>query len=153
MPSAAHQSSSVPREVDDSSIQVTSFVTALSLSSLDRLRASRLLPPRSGLERSDFVLWPIATEIHVRCYVGGQGKSGLVVLNVRFVARDPQPTSGGCAYRKSNPDIFVMQSAEDRAAQNTPCRLYGARQGSILVQSQVRARLIIVASVRFQYPA
>ena len=25
-----------------------------------------------------------------------------------------------CAYRKSNPDIFVMQSAEDRAAKNTP---------------------------------
>jgi hypothetical protein len=33
----------------------------------------------------------------------------------------------GCAYRKSNPDIFVMQSAEDRAAKNTPCPLYGAR--------------------------
>ena len=48
--------SSVPREVEDSSIQVTSFSTALSLSSLDRLRASRFLPPRSGLERSDFVL-------------------------------------------------------------------------------------------------
>jgi hypothetical protein len=32
-----------------------------------------------------------------------------------------------CAYRKSNPDIFVMQSAKDRAAKNTPCPLYGAR--------------------------
>jgi hypothetical protein len=32
-----------------------------------------------------------------------------------------------CAYRKSNPDIFVMQSAEDRAAKNTPCPLHGAR--------------------------
>jgi hypothetical protein len=32
-----------------------------------------------------------------------------------------------CAYRKSNPDVFVMQSAEDRAAKNTPCPLYGAR--------------------------
>ena len=53
--------SSVPREVDDCSIQVTSFSTALSLSSLDRLRASRLLLPRSGLERSDLVRWPVAT--------------------------------------------------------------------------------------------
>jgi succinate dehydrogenase / fumarate reductase flavoprotein subunit len=35
--------------------------------------------------------------------------------------------SEACAYRKSNPDIFVMQSAEDRAAKNTPCPLYGAR--------------------------
>jgi hypothetical protein len=33
----------------------------------------------------------------------------------------------GCAYRKSNPDIFVMQSAEDRAAKNTPRPHYGAR--------------------------
>ena len=31
--------------------------TPLSLASLDRLPASRLLLPRSGLERSDFVLW------------------------------------------------------------------------------------------------
>jgi hypothetical protein len=31
--------------------------TPLSLSSLGRLPVSRLLPPRSGLERSDFVLW------------------------------------------------------------------------------------------------
>jgi hypothetical protein len=28
---------------------------------LNRLPASRLLLPRSGLERSDFVRWPIAT--------------------------------------------------------------------------------------------
>ena len=33
----------------------------------------------------------------------------------------------GCAYRKSNPDIFVMQSAENLAAKNTPFPLYGAR--------------------------
>ena len=32
-----------------------------------------------------------------------------------------------CAYRKSNPDIFVMQSAEGRAAKNSPCAHYGAR--------------------------
>jgi hypothetical protein len=31
--------------------------TPLSLASLDRLPASRLLLPRSGLERSDFVQW------------------------------------------------------------------------------------------------
>jgi NAD(P)-dependent dehydrogenase (short-subunit alcohol dehydrogenase family) len=38
---------------------------------------------------ADFVRWPVATEIHVRWHVGGQGNSGLVVLNVSFVARDP----------------------------------------------------------------
>jgi hypothetical protein len=36
---------------------------------------------------------PIATEIDVRWHVGGQDKSGLVVLNVRFVARNPKRTS------------------------------------------------------------
>jgi len=35
----------------------------------------------------------IATEIHVPWHVGDQGKSGLVVLNVCFVARDPTETS------------------------------------------------------------
>ena len=33
--------------------------------------------------------WPIATEIHVPWHVRYQVKSGLVVLNVSFVARDP----------------------------------------------------------------
>jgi hypothetical protein len=55
--------SSILSEVDDTSI----LRTGLSIRywrPLDRLPASRLLPPRSGLERSDFVLWPIAS---VRC--------------------------------------------------------------------------------------
>src|SRR6516164_4675337 len=38
---------------------VVDLATSLSLSS-QRLPASRLLLPRSGLERSDFVLWPLA---------------------------------------------------------------------------------------------
>jgi hypothetical protein len=37
---------------------------------LNRLPASRLLPPRSGLERSDFVHWPIPTKASVRPSVG-----------------------------------------------------------------------------------
>src|ERR1700704_4874495 len=56
---------------------------------LDRLPASRLLPPRSGLERSDFVLWPQATEKDVRSNVGYGLLSGLVLLTVSFVGRDP----------------------------------------------------------------
>jgi pimeloyl-ACP methyl ester carboxylesterase len=53
--------------------------TALSLSSLDRLRASRLLLPRSGLERSDFVPWH-RTDLHtgrrvVRSDLPGRGQS------------------------------------------------------------------------------
>ena len=33
-----------------------------SRTGLPRCKASRLLPPRSGLERSDFVLWPISDQ-------------------------------------------------------------------------------------------
>ena len=36
--------------------------------------------------------WAIATEIHVAWRAGDQGESGLVVLNVSFVARDPDLT-------------------------------------------------------------
>src|ERR1700756_1890979 len=39
--------------------------------------------------RCDVAYLPIATKIHVRWYVSGQGKRGLVMLNVIFVARDP----------------------------------------------------------------
>ena len=39
--------------------------------------------------RESPVFAPIATEIHVSWHVGNQDKSGLVVLNVSFVARDP----------------------------------------------------------------
>ena len=35
-------------------------------------------------------MWPIATEIHIPWHVRYQVKSGLVVLNVSFVARDPK---------------------------------------------------------------
>ena len=51
--------SSILSEVDDTSILRTGLSTPLSLSS-QPATASRLLPPRSGLERSDFVLWPDA---------------------------------------------------------------------------------------------
>jgi Protein of unknown function (DUF1254) len=39
-----------------------------------------------------------------------------------------------CACRKSNPNILMMQSAQDRQAENTANRLDGARDGCILVQ-------------------
>ena len=38
------------------------------------------------------VIGPIATEIHVAWHAGDQGKSGPVVLNVSFVACDPDRT-------------------------------------------------------------
>src|SRR5215468_555449 len=43
--------------------------------------------------RADDCSWPIATEIHIPSHVRYQVKSGLVVLNVSFAARDPKRTS------------------------------------------------------------
>jgi len=52
--------SSILSEVDDTSILRTGLSNCY-WRPLNWLPASRLLPPRSGLERSDFVPWPIAT--------------------------------------------------------------------------------------------
>jgi hypothetical protein len=70
MPSAVRESSPVPREVDDSSIQVTSFATALSLSSLDRLRPLGSCSRAAG--------WRAATS----CF--GPSKNDRIRPNVRF---------------------------------------------------------------------
>jgi hypothetical protein len=40
----------------------------------------------------------------------------------------------GCPYRKSNPGILMMETAEDRAAGNIPGPLGAARDRRILVQ-------------------
>lgn len=45
----------------------------------------------------------------------------------RIKVADAATLMGLCACRKSNPDIFVMQSAEDWTAKNTPCSLNGPR--------------------------
>src|SRR5579859_3653939 len=51
--------SSFLSEVDDTSILRSGLSTRYG-GPLGRLKASRLSLPRSGLERSDFVLWPTA---------------------------------------------------------------------------------------------
>src|SRR5665213_4597062 len=67
--------SSILSEVDDTSI----LRTGLSICywcSLARLSAYRLLTPRSGLERSDFVLWHIADHHRSSHDVGCRGHNG-----------------------------------------------------------------------------
>src|SRR5713226_7271876 len=49
--------------------------------------------------------WPIATEIHVAWHVRDQDTSGLVVLNVSFVARDPNRT-----LRAPRPELWYPPS-------------------------------------------
>jgi hypothetical protein len=51
--------------------------------------------------------------------------------------------AGACACRKLNPHILVMQSAQDRTAEYATNGLDGARDRRILVQGEVRARLVV----------
>src|SRR5207237_7510359 len=77
--------SSILSEVDDTSILRTGLSTCY-WHPLDWLPASRLLPPRSGLERSDFVPWPLASLPEQADNFRFLGYSGLVVLAARFTS-------------------------------------------------------------------
>ena len=69
--------SSILSEVDDTSILRTGLSTRY-WRPFGWLRASRLSPPRSGLERSDFVLWPFSTVPDPSLDVGCQGNPDMV---------------------------------------------------------------------------
>ncbi len=78
-------------------------------------------------------------------------RSDVIAERWQVVAPNPTILALGGACRKSNPDIFVIQSADDCTAKNTPCSLNGPRWGRILIQEQVRARLITVIHIRLQH--
>jgi hypothetical protein len=67
--------SSILSEVNDTSILRTGLSTPYRCP-LDWLPASRLMPPRSGLERSDFVPWPFSKSSNVRFSAAVKGQSG-----------------------------------------------------------------------------
>jgi hypothetical protein len=67
--------SSILSEVDDTSILRTGLSTCY-WRPLGRLLASRLRPPRSGLERSDFVLWPFAADVASYLFGSYRSNSG-----------------------------------------------------------------------------
>jgi hypothetical protein len=46
-----------------------------------------------------------------------------------------------CACRKSNPDILVVQPAQDRAAKNGPGQFDGARDRCIFLQRHLRCNV------------
>ena len=83
--------SSILGEVDDTSIPRTGLSNGY-WDPVDRLPASRLLLPRSGLERSDFVLWPFATYCTATRPRSRTGHSGLDLLTLSFSHFDPEPT-------------------------------------------------------------
>src|ERR1700745_113695 len=61
--------------------------------------------------------------------------------------------SNTCACRKSNPDIVVVQPAENWAANNLPGLFDGTRERGILLQGEMRADAIVICHVRQQQVA
>src|SRR5258708_36888142 len=59
-------------------------------------------------------------------------------------------TLSGCACRKLNPAILVMQSAQDWATKNEPGAIDGARDRRIFLQGQMRAGAIVIFPVTEQ---
>ena len=68
---------------------------------------------------------PIVTEILVRWHVGGQGKSGFVVLNVSFVARDPKLTSGRRKYLRKTSRLLLTWARPPKATTQSRQRAAG----------------------------
>jgi hypothetical protein len=70
-------------------------------------------------------------------------------MHYRLRRIDDLPVAS-CACRKSNPDILVVQPAENWATKNLPSPFDGARERRILLQGQMRARAIVIFHVRQQ---
>jgi hypothetical protein len=55
-----------------------------------------------------------------------------------------------CACRKLDPHVLVMQSTQERPGEYATSALGGARNRRVLVQGEVRPRLIVVFEIRPQ---
>ena len=74
------------------------------------------------------------------------GAIGTRTVHIRApVAR--APWSSGCPFRKSYPDVFVMQSAKDWDGSNVADPLNNALQGCVLLQRQMRARTVVISRI------
>ena len=55
-----------------------------------------------------------------------------------------------CPYRKSDPDVLVVQSAAMRFCENPADTLHFAQNRHVLVERQMRAGLVVICHVRSQ---
>ena len=94
--------------------------------------ADQLLAPRSTDETGGSV-----ATLSLLCRFSD---AGMRRLSTRCGGRRPKSAKArnrgkwGCACRKLNPGILVMQPAQDWAAKNVPGAIDGAREGCILLQ-------------------
>src|SRR5262245_25860779 len=65
------------------------------------------------------------------------------------LARSPESP---CPSRKSYPGITMVQPGQDWHGYDSPGSLDGSTQGSVLAQSQMRARLVVVNGIRREDP-
>jgi len=119
------------------------LATPVSLSS-QRLPAPRLLLPRSGLSRSDLVLWPLTDETSVRPNVGYMGEDRKCLKYGQIDALDPKQPScrsndrsrfGSSKTDRRRPDLAelvecymaAIGAAYDRPPSGSPieCQLRG----------------------------
>ena len=56
--------------------------------------------------------------------------------------------ANGCPYRELDPNVLVVQSTEMRPRKNPSEAMDFARNGCVLVQRQMCARLVVVCHVR-----
>src|SRR3974390_3068470 len=69
------------------------------------------------------------------------------VMQQYDVTYPPDRTESPCPFRKSYPDVFVMQSAKDWDGSNVADPLNNALQGCVLLQRQMRARTVVISRI------
>jgi len=74
---------------------------------------------------------PKATSVHAYGFDHRRRPCGVYADGL---SQGPYRATRDCACRKSNPNILVVQPAQDRAAKNGPGQLDGARDRRILLQ-------------------
>jgi hypothetical protein len=105
---------------------------------LDRLPASRLLLPRSGLERSDFVQWPISDLPTTMVNVCVRGQSGKYMLALSSSQFNPHVWSGR-ALQEVFVDLVVSGLASMYPVSSWSCFApdhHGYQRACVLINGQ-----------------
>ena len=97
--------------------------------------------PLRGMLRVSFI-W----DVMLHCTMGGP------IMGGKHICRDGILWSGrrthACPFRKSYPDVLVVQSSQDRNADDSARSLDGSMRGRIFLYCQVRAHLIVIRRIR-----
>ena len=109
--------------------------------------------PLAGRNRANGALPASKKRAIVDCAMTAEVNQGVVgdtakLIVHRLIAR--QIRRAPCVYRKSNPRVVMVKSAQDGARTDHTGALYRARDWRILVQRPMRSDSVVVIGVRFQ---